>query len=99
MKKISISFIMLLFTALEFSANAQTVIPSIPVQDNFGGLPLTDPSTFVPTNYYSIDGKQMKNIPCTAGENRLDISAFPKGLYLSILKIDGQTETFKIIKK
>jgi hypothetical protein len=48
---------------------------------------------------YSIDGKQMKNIPCTAEENRLYISAFPKGLYLGILKINGLTETFKIIKR
>jgi hypothetical protein len=56
MKKISISFLVLLFTALEFSANAQTVIPSIPVQDNFGGLPLTDLNTFVPTtNDYTLE--------------------------------------------
>ena len=48
---------------------------------------------------YAIDGRQMKTILCTAEENRLDISAFPKGLYLGALKIDGQTETFKIIKK
>ncbi|MDR1121861.1 MAG: alginate lyase family protein [Dysgonamonadaceae bacterium] len=48
---------------------------------------------------YSIDGQQIKNFSCSAGENNLDISAFPKGLYLGILNIDGQTETIKIIKK
>jgi hypothetical protein len=48
---------------------------------------------------YYIDGRQMKTFSCQAGENNLNISAFPKGLYLGVLEIDGQTETVKIIKR
>jgi len=48
---------------------------------------------------YSIGGQSIKSFPCKAGENSMDISACPKGLYLGILKIDGKTETYKIIKK
>ncbi|MDR0714947.1 MAG: alginate lyase family protein [Bacteroidales bacterium] len=48
---------------------------------------------------YTIDGKKVRSFSCSAGENRLNLSNCFKGLYLGILKINGQTETFKIVKR
>jgi hypothetical protein len=47
---------------------------------------------------YSTDGLTIKTIVCTAAENTIETSSLSKGLYLGVLKINGKTETFKIIK-
>ena len=50
-------------------------------------------------NLYSSDGVCMKTISCKQGENTIQTSDLPSGLYLSILNIDGQERNLKIIKK
>jgi hypothetical protein len=48
---------------------------------------------------YSIDGKTIQTVTCTAVENTIETGNLPKGLYLGVLKVNEKTETFKIIKK
>jgi hypothetical protein len=48
---------------------------------------------------YSIEGKKVKSISCTAGENTIYTGNFPKGLYIGSLNINGKTEVFKIMKQ
>lgn len=47
---------------------------------------------------FSIDGKQLKSIPCNTGENQIEMSHLKKGIYLGRLNIDGKIEMFKLIK-
>lgn len=48
---------------------------------------------------YSIDGQTVKTISCVAGSNRLNLVGLHKGLYVAALKINGEMEKLKIIKK
>jgi hypothetical protein len=53
-------------------------------------------ATFV---LYSVDGSAVKTIACSAGENRVDTGGLRKGIYIGIIKMDGRTERFKILKQ
>ena len=50
-------------------------------------------------NLYSSEGACTKTISCKKGENTIQTSDLPSGVYLGILNIDGQEKSIKIIKK
>lgn len=47
---------------------------------------------------YSSGGQPINTFSCAEGENNLDISHYPKGLYIGSLNTGGKTKTCKIIK-
>ncbi|HLP04586.1 MAG TPA: alginate lyase family protein [Paludibacter sp.] len=48
---------------------------------------------------YTIDGLKLKSLECISGENKMNISNVPHGLYIGILNQDGNSQMFKIMKK
>lgn len=48
---------------------------------------------------YRTDGQTVRSIGCDGGENRIDTSDIPAGLYFGTLKTENGSRSFKIVKK
>ena len=79
------------------SVNA-TIFPN-PVQD-FLTVTLWDNSNSDATfGLYTIDGRKVRNVRCVEGENNIQTSDLPNGLYIGVLNVNGNNKTFKVVKK
>lgn len=48
---------------------------------------------------YNVQGSQLQNKGCVAGKTRIDMSAYPTGLYILRIITGNKTVEFKIIKE
>ena len=67
--------------------------------DNNSSLVLSSDKVVSGVKLYSILGQEVLAQELNATNGRLDISSFNAGVYLAQVQIEGQTKTFKFIKK
>ncbi|HIB37642.1 T9SS type A sorting domain-containing protein [Mesonia sp.] len=67
--------------------------------DNNSTLVLSSDNVLSGVKLYSILGQEVLAQELNATNGRLDISSFNAGVYLAQVQIEGQTKTFKFIKK